>query len=154
MSSLVRLQAGMPLDLTNSPNSVPIGNPALSNPSLSRWINTCTLLANGTTQNCVSGEQPVWTVRQPYTLQTWKTLLTSVRKPGVHNADISLLKNIPITQRVDMVFRTDFINAFNSPQFYNGPISDVNNPNFGKIAGAMDQSNLPRFVQFSLKVQF
>jgi hypothetical protein len=52
------------------------------------------------------------------------------------------------------VFRADFINAFNSPQFFSGPVTDVNNGNFGRISGAMDQSNLPRFIQLSLKLQF
>ena len=47
-----------------------------------------------------------------------------------------------------------FINAFNSPQFFSGPIDDVNNANFGRVSGAMDQSNLPRFVQLSMKLQF
>ncbi|SFR98161.1 Carboxypeptidase regulatory-like domain-containing protein [Granulicella pectinivorans] len=154
VSSLVRLQAGMPLDLTNSTNSVPTGNPALAHPTLARWFNNCTQLASGATQYCQAGDTPVWTVRQAYQLQTWKTRLSSVRLPGVHNADISVSRNIPITDRVHTIFRTDFINAFNSAQFFNGPTSDVNSANFGKILGVSDQSNLPRFVQFSLKAEF
>ena len=77
-----------------------------------------------------------------------------MRLPGVHNSDISIMKNNQLTEKVALIFRTDFINAFNSPQFFSGPISDVNNADFGEIAGAMDQSNLPRFIQFSLKVRF
>jgi hypothetical protein len=153
-SSLTRLQAGMPLDLTNSPNSQPIANPALSHPSYAQWFNSCTQLANGTTEDCRGSEQPAWTVRPAYTFQTWKTRLSSVRLPGVHNSDISIMKNNQLTEKVALIFRTDFINAFNSPQFFSGPISDVNNADFGEIAGAMDQSNLPRFIQFSLKVRF
>ena len=154
VSTLTRLQKGMPLSLTGSTNSVPLGNPALSHPTLDRWFNTCTILANGSTRSCLSGEQPVWAVRQPNTLQTWSSLLASVRKPGIHNVDISLIKHTRITERLDLLFRADFINAFNSPQFYNGPVTDVNSPNFVRISGAMDQSNLPRFVQLSMKLQF
>ncbi|WP_348268060.1 carboxypeptidase regulatory-like domain-containing protein [Edaphobacter paludis] len=154
VSSLTRLQAGMPLDLTNSTNSVPTGNPRLAHPTLARWFNNCTQLASGATQYCQSGDTPVWTVRQAYQLQTWKTRLASVRLPGVHNSDISLARNIRVAERVNAVFRTDFINAFNSPQFFNGPTSDVNSANFGRILGVSDQSNLPRFVQFSLKAEF
>lgn len=153
-SALTRLQKGMPLDLTKGPNSVPIGNPALSNPSLKQWFNTCTLLANGTTSGCQGDQQPVWKVRQPFELQTWKTRLSSVRLPGIHNSDISLMKNSQIAEGVSLLFRTDFINAFNSPQFFDGPSVDVNNQNFGVLAGALDQSNLPRFIQFSMKLQF
>jgi hypothetical protein len=154
VSTLTRLQKGMPLSLVGSNNTVLLGNPAISNPNLDQWFNTCTLLANGATRGCSSNQQPVWGVRQPNTLQTWSSLLTSVRKPGTHNVDISLIKHNRITERFDLVVRADFVNAFNSPQFYNGPITDVNNSNFGRISGAMDQSNLPRFIQLSMKLQF
>jgi hypothetical protein len=141
----------MPLDLTSSTNSVPIGNPALAHPTLARWFNTCTV---GHPTSCEAGEQPVWAIRAADELQTWKIRQPSVRLPGVHNSDISLSRNNQITKQVNLVFRTDFINAFNSPQFFSGPVSDVNNANFGKILGASDQSNLPRFVQFSMKAEF
>ncbi len=145
----------MPLDLTNSPNSIPIGNPAKSNPSISQgWFNTCTLQPGGGTQNCVGSQTPVWAIRGAQTLQTWSTRLANVRNPGVRNVDMSVMKNIQFTQRFGLLFRTDFINSLNSPQFFSGPVSDVNSANFGKIAGAMDQSNLPRFIQFSLKAEF
>ncbi|MEZ2347991.1 carboxypeptidase regulatory-like domain-containing protein [Terriglobus sp. RCC_193] len=153
MGSLVRLQAGMPLDLTNSTNSVPIGNAALAHPTVARWFNTCT---QGNAKSCQNGETPVWRIRGAYELQTWKTRQPGVRLPGVHNVDISLTKHNQITEHVNAAFRADFINAFNSPQFFNGPTSDVNSGNFGKLlgAGSGDQSNLPRFVQLSMKVEF
>ena len=59
-----------------------------------------------------------------------------------------------IAERFNLIFRTDFLNATNTPQFFPGPITDANSGNFGRIAGAMDQSNLPRFIQISLKLQF
>jgi hypothetical protein len=154
VSTLTRLQKGMPLDLTSSTNSVVLGDPSISNPNLQQWFNTCTVLANGTTRGCASGQNPVWGVRPANTMQTWSSRLTSVRRPGIHNVDISLIKNTRLTERFNLLFRADFINAFNSPQFFNGPITDVNSSNFGRISGAMDQSNLPRFVQLSMKLQF
>jgi hypothetical protein len=155
-STLTRLQEGMPLNLNPTANSTePTGvNPAIPNQSLTQWFNTCTQLANGTTRGCSGNEQPAWIIRPPFTLQTWSTRLTSVRNPGIHNVDISILKHTQITERFDLLFRADFINAFNSPQFFSGPVVDVNNGNFGRISGAMDQSNLPRFVQFSMKLRF
>jgi hypothetical protein len=59
-----------------------------------------------------------------------------------------------VEERLNFIFRTDLIDAFNSPQFYNGPGANVTSAGFEAIAGQMDQSNLPRFVQFSMKVQF
>jgi hypothetical protein len=84
----------------------------------------------------------------------WSSRLASVRIPGIHNVDISVIKHNRISERLELLFRADFINAFNSPQFFSGPTTSVTSGNFGRISGAMDQSNLPRFVQFSLKLQF
>jgi len=153
ISSLTRLQKGMPLAFPA--NAAPTGlDPALSTPSYYQWFNTCTQLANGSTRGCQGDQQPAWTIRQPFTLQAWSSRLSTVRLPGIHNVDLSVIKNNHITERFDLLFRADFINAFNSPQFFSGPIDDVNNPNFGRIAGAMDQSNLPRFIQLSMKLRF
>jgi hypothetical protein len=152
-STLTRLQEGMPM--TFPAGAAPTGiNPALPSPSYTRWFNTCTLLANGSKQNCQANDQVAWTIRQPNTLQMWSSRLSSVRVPGIHNVDISVIKHNRIGERFDLLFRTDFINAFNSPQFFSGPVTTVTSGNFGRISGAMDQSNLPRFIQFSLKLQF
>lgn len=152
-SSLTRLNQGMPMNFPTNAAATGL-NPALSDPNYTQWFNTCTLLANGTTRGCIGNQQPAWTIRQPYTLQTWSSRLASVRVPGIHNSDISVMKHNQITERIDLIFRADFINAFNSPQFFSGPVVDVNSPNFGRISGAMDQSNLPRFIQLSMKLQF
>jgi len=153
VSSLTRLQKGMPMNFPA--NAAPTGvNPELSDPNYTQWFNTCTQLPNGTTRNCVGDEQVAWTIRQPFTLQRWSSRLASVRLPGIHNSDISVMKHNRITERFDLIFRADFINAFNSPQFFGGPQTDVNNGNFGRISGNSDQSNLPRFIQLSMKLQF
>ena len=44
--------------------------------------------------------------------------------------------------------------ATNGVQFYDGPEFNINSGNFGRIAGARTQSNLPRFIQLSLKLKF
>lgn len=153
VSTLVRMQKGMPMSFPSG--AAPTGlNPALPTPSYTEWFDTCTLLASGATQNCHGSEQPAWTIRQANTLQQWSSRLASVRIPGVHNVDISIIKRNHLTERFDLVFRADFINGFNSPQFFSGPVTTVTSGNFGRISGAMDQSNLPRFIQLSLKLQF
>jgi hypothetical protein len=149
----VRLQKGMPMSFPSG--AAPTGlNPSLPSPSYTEWFNTCTQLAGGATQNCHPGEQPAWTIRQANTLQMWSSRLAGVRVPGVHNVDISVIKRTRLAERFDLVFRADFINGFNSPQFFSGPVTSVTNGNFGRISGAMDQSNLPRFIQLSMKFQF
>jgi outer membrane receptor protein involved in Fe transport len=165
VSALVRLQGGMPMPYpsgqqSGNPVAYPTGaaptgvNPKLDNPTLDHWFNTCTLLANGSTSGCQSGEQPAWTVRQPYTEQRWSSYFSNLRLPAIYNLDMSIIKANKITERVNLIFRTDLINATNTPQFYSGLNMDVNSANFGHIAGVTDQSNLPRVIQFSLKLQF
>src|SRR5882672_11030071 len=153
ISGIARVQQGWPIEL--GANTVPTGvNPKLDNYNTDRWFNTCTLLLNGTTRGCLQGETPAWTVRQPFKLQTWSSRVTWFRRPGIFNLDATILKNTKLTERVLWQFRVDFLNATNTPQFFNGPIMDVNNGKFGRIAGAVAQSNLPRFIQLSMRLQF
>jgi hypothetical protein len=152
-SGIARLQSGMPLTL--GANTVPTGlSPVYGNQNLDRWFNTCTQLANGSTANCLSGEMPVWSVRPANTLQNWSSRITSVRTAGIRNLDVALMKRNQLTERISLVIRGELMNATNTPQFFNGPSTDVNNGNFGRISGALSQSNLPRFGQLSMKLQF
>ncbi|WP_165420146.1 hypothetical protein [Edaphobacter modestus] len=50
--------------------------------------------------------------------------------------------------------RADFLNATNTPQWYNGPVTDSTSSNFGRIAGVSDQFNLPRVIQIAGKFLF
>jgi hypothetical protein len=153
ISGIARIQEGLPMAFPA--NAVPTGvSPRLSGRTLDRWFNTCTLLANGSTRGCLAGEQPVWTILQPFTVRTWPARLASVRVPGIRNLDASVIKNNYFGDRYNLIFRADFLNATNSVQFFNGPVTDVNNPSFGRIAGAQTQTNLPRFIQLSLRFQF
>ena len=153
VSGIARLQSGLPMAFPT--NAVPTGaSPKYEGQNLDRYFNTCTQLANGTTRGCLGSETPVWSVRQAFVLQNWSSRITSVRVPGIRNLDLALMKRTAITERVILTFRSEFMNATNTPQFFNGPILDVNSGNFGRISGALDQSNLPRFVQLSLKLQF
>ncbi|MBI3696501.1 MAG: carboxypeptidase regulatory-like domain-containing protein [Acidobacteria bacterium] len=153
VSAIARIQQGWPIELGS--NTVPTGvSPRLDSPSRDRWFNTCTLLLNGATRGCNQGESPAWTVRQSFQLQTWSNRITWIRRPGIDNLDVTILKNTHLTERVLWQFRTDFLNATNTPQFFNGPITDVNNGLFGRLAGAVIQSNLPRFIQLSMRLQF
>jgi hypothetical protein len=156
VSGIARLQSGLPLAFpTNAINAVPTGvSPKYDGQNLDRYFNTCTLLAGGATRGCLANETPVWSIRPALTLQTWSSRITSIRAPGIRNLDFALMKRTAITERLALTFRSEFMNATNTPQFFNGPILDVNSGNFGRISGALDQTNLPRFIQLSLKLQF
>lgn len=153
VSAIARIQQGWPMDFPA--NAMPTGvNPRLDEPNLDRWFNTCTQVSATQTRGCVGNEQPAWTIRPPFTLQTWSARVTWYRRPPIRNLDVSIMKNTKLTERITLQFRTDFLNATNTPQFFNGPINDVNNGLFGRISGAQSQTNLPRFIQPSLRLQF
>jgi hypothetical protein len=71
---------------------------------------------------------------------------------GVSNWDISAFKNFAIgkNERVGMQFRAEFFNLTNRPQF-SAPGQIFGTPQFGQVSG---QANLPRLIQFALRLRF
>jgi len=72
--------------------------------------------------------------------------------PGVNNFDMTLQKNVRLTESRSLEFRIEAFNAFNHAQFY-GPASvdgQVEDPNFGRIVGAA----APRLMQLAAKFNF
>lgn len=80
-----------------------------------------------------------------------------IRGPGINNWDVSLAKDIPIWERVNMQFRAELYNAFNHTQFssinttalFNASGAQVNNQ-FGQYTAAQN----PRIIQLAIRVQF
>jgi hypothetical protein len=72
--------------------------------------------------------------------------------PGIENFDLTLQKNLHLTDTRSLEFRMEAFNAFNHTQFY-GPASvdgQVEDPNFGQIVSAA----APRLVQLVGKFNF
>lgn len=84
----------------------------------------------------------------PFTLGNVSRTLSNIRAPGVHDFDLSLFKNFPLTERLTLQLRAESFNAFNIPQF-GGPNGAVNSSSFGVISS---QVNAPRQNQFALKL--
>lgn len=77
--------------------------------------------------------------------------LPNVRTPFFRNEDISLFKNIQLTEAVNLQLRGEAYNVMNRVVF-SGPSMNINNPaTFGVIGG---QANNPRLIQLGLKVIF
>ncbi|PYU98117.1 MAG: hypothetical protein DMG10_29105, partial [Acidobacteria bacterium] len=84
-----------------------------------------------------------------------------LRTPAYLNEDFSIIKRAPVNERLNIEFRTDFINAFNRVVFGNympgnvfGGATNANLSDpatFGKLSS---QTNGPRTIQFALKVYF
>jgi trimeric autotransporter adhesin len=76
--------------------------------------------------------------------------LGSLRGPGEKNWDISIFKNFVIKERLKAQFRTEALNAFNSPYFYS-PNTNLSSGTFGQINS---QANFARQLQLALRVSF
>jgi hypothetical protein len=84
-------------------------------------------------------------------LETYGSLgRNSLRTDSFHNLDLSLTRQFPIKEKVNLEFRTDAFNLTNSVVF-GQPQSTLGNSNFGIITGV---NNTQREVQFSMKLLF
>ena len=85
------------------------------------------------------------------TMGTWGSLdYMFLRRPGLYNLDISLFKALPITERVRLIYRVEFLNAFNTPHF-GLPGTTQGRAGFARIN---DTAGDPRQIQMSLRVEF
>ena len=77
--------------------------------------------------------------------------------PDLWQFDLGLIKNIPLSQRVHLEFRSEFFNLFNRAQ-YGQPLSDRSAPNFGQIVSTVNTGSVgtgtPREIQFALRLEF
>ncbi len=79
--------------------------------------------------------------------------------PGQHNIDFSLFKNISLTERFRLQFRSEFFNFFNTP-FYGDPngigfaTNDSIVPDGTRMGEVRGLRNPMRIIQFGLKLFF
>jgi hypothetical protein len=82
--------------------------------------------------------------------RTFASAFSNLRNDKIYNIDLSVVKSIPIVERVRLQFRAETFNLFNHAIF-NGPELNPTSTNFGRITS---QSNLPRTTQLALRVAF
>lgn len=73
-----------------------------------------------------------------------------MRGPGQVNWDMSVFKNFSIKEKLKAQFRTEALNAMNTPLFY-GPSGSFGSSSFGKIT---TQANFARQLQLALRFSF
>jgi len=142
-NGIATIQSGTPLAITAS-NTAGIYNPRtsannngssakLSGPAqerLQRWFNTS-----------------VFSQPEPFRFGTAGTRIADLRADGNRNFDMSLFKEFRPAEKLQIQFRLEALNAFNTPQF-SAPNSSVTSSAFGQVTG---QANAPRQLQFGLK---
>ena len=85
-----------------------------------------------------------------YNYRTFPQMFNNLRSQGANNADLSLIKNFRIRERVKLQYRFEAFNALNRTQFA-GPNVNPTNTTFGRITA---QANSARVIQMGLRLQF
>src|SRR5262249_40514659 len=106
-------------------------NPALGRPSVNRWF-----------------DKSVFRPPRPHTFGNAPRTIPSLRGDRTRNFDVSLIKNTRVSEHIHVQFRAECFNLFNTPRF-DVPNTQFGTLNFGVVS---NQSNLPRIVQFGLKL--
>jgi hypothetical protein len=139
VQAIYQYQVGAPLGFGNAliygaPQSVALPS---DQRSIDRWFNTS--LFEKSTANQLSRN-----------IITLSSRFAGIRGPGINMMDASVIKAIPLTERIKAQLRGDFINALNHTQFSN-PNTSPTSASFGTITGT---GQLPRTVQLGLKILF
>jgi hypothetical protein len=75
--------------------------------------------------------------------------------PGQFNWDLTLVKTTRISERQSVIFRAEFFNAFNHPQFSNPFSSTPGEVSLGPTFGQITSTSVnPRIIQLALKYMF
>jgi len=141
LNGILSLHSGTPYDVIYEGDLANIGNtfvrvnrvgePSLRHPTPAAWINT-----------------KAFAIPSPYTFGDLGR--NSLRSDWYRNLDLSLFREFPIENRVNLEFRAEAFNATNSVVFA-APGNVINGPNFGVVTST---ANTPREVQLGLKLLF
>jgi len=143
-------------------NLMPTGaSQKTANPTLSHWFNTCYTDLNGVQQYC-SGRggayvdsTPAWRQTVAGQLYEWSPYMSGIRYVGHHRLDASIKKDTKIKERWLIVYRADFINAFNSSEWNQNLNTSFNSNVFGFVGPpASTPSSDSRVIMMSLQIKF
>jgi outer membrane receptor protein involved in Fe transport len=147
VNGIMNVQSGPPISIgsrqntTNSfggsqtPNStgIPSATPGSKKDRVDNWFNSAAFV-----------DAPA------YTFGNVGRILPDNRGPYAHSWDLSILKNIPVRERVRFQLRWELFNAFNQVNFSNPSGTTFGRPEFGAITG----TDPARVMQLGLKLYY
>lgn len=149
LNVLPTFQSGFPVSIrqSNNPNNTIAGN-GIQRPNR---VSGVSLGTKGSLYDRLNGyvNAAAFTTSPAYTFGNAPRTL-SLRGPGYENWDISLFKTVLVRERVNVQFRAQTFNTFNTPLFA-GPNTAFGSANFGSITS---QANFPRYLQLGLHVTY
>ena len=108
-----------------------VGDPHLDNPSTGQWFN-------------------VKAFASPAAFTFGNMGRNTLRSDWGKNLDLSLFREFPIREGVNLQFRAESFNLTNTP-VWGTPVANYSNANFGRV---LSIANTPRQLQFALKLRF
>ncbi len=154
LSTIFRLQSGIPFSFSSSYCNVPSQFAAACIPALLPGANPFAANKSGFDP----GKGPLFSVGAFQPASTFNfnfgegPRVSNIRGFGYHNQDIALTKTVQFTERVKMEVRGEFFNAWNWHCFSTNPFdTDVASPTFGVWNGGVTE---PRNIQLGLRFLF
>jgi hypothetical protein len=147
INGITTLSTGTPLSISASNNA------GIFNQAIRANSNGKSGKLTGPVQDRLNSyyDKTVYSQPAAFTFGNMGPRLPDVRNDGIFNWDLSLFKNFHATERINVQFRAEALNAFNTPRFGNPASSSVTSSSFGVITS---QANSPRQIQFGLKLLF
>jgi hypothetical protein len=146
VNGIATLSAGTPLGISASNNA------GIFNQAIRANSNGKSGRLTGPVQDRLNAyfDKSVYSQPLAFTFGNMGPRLANIRNDGMYNFDLSLFKNFHVTERINVQFRAEALNAFNTPRF-GSPNTSVTSSSFGTITS---QANAPRQIQMGLKVLF
>jgi carboxypeptidase family protein len=151
VQGVTTLQSGFPLHITTNTNN---SNSPGSGGQRPNVVAGCDTSISGSITSKLNEyfNTSCFTQPAPFTFGDESRTDPHLRSPGIANWDFSAFKRFPIAPegKANLEFRAEFFNIFNRVQF-GYPGQALGSSNFGQIT---TQQNLPRLVQFALRLSF
>jgi hypothetical protein len=159
IDGIITLQKGFPLEIGGGSNTLcNTGVTNLGGCRVTRVGNESETSGSSTSRLGGSNGSETWfntstfVNTDSYTRGNDSRVEPDLRQDGEKNMEFAAFKKTTFgpDQRLNLEFRAEFFNVFNHPQFA-APNTSVGNANFGVVTS---QYNLPRLIQFGLRLTF
>jgi hypothetical protein len=142
-------QSGFPLGFSNSPSTIFGLGEGTQRPNL---VGDPSAGISGGIGDRLDGyfNTDAFAVPANFTFGNLSPRVSSLRTPGMNNANLTLAKKVKIGERAEVELRVASYNLLNHPVF-SGPNTTLGNVGFGTISNT---ANLPRQTEFMLRIVF
>ncbi len=151
VEGVTTLQSGFPLHITNNSGNANSFNSGSQRPNV---VPGCNSVISGSITSRLNEyfNTACFTQPAPFTFGDESRTDPTIRSPGIANWDFSAFKSFPIAPegKANLQFRAELFNIFNRVQF-GYPGQSFGSSSFGVVT---NQQNLPRLVQFALRLSF